>query len=333
MSLSEAFDSPLVKNIQQAFPYKPYQVGKCGCKKKNKNLKCREGDFEYERVQCFDGSESIICSQIDPNACPDIGNVKGRPLIIDTEEEQIGSDVSQNGRNITCIYGEELRQSDTALTDYTLAFGQDEDFALLAQNLCFTTSRMCPEDPLSGAPMPLCSRFVSETTDGELCRQEATKPANSTIYEQRMETYCSQESTPDCRCIDRVNTLVYDALKTNSDLTDGCWWRWCADANRFLVPPKIDETTDPTTCESVRKEIARKINQNVDTLECCQLQNNVIYSPDGIQDLPINCTFLEALRINESWFDQYGWWLIAFFSVFIIIIAFVAIWGIYFSRS
>ena len=322
MSLDPRLDAALIKTVRQIFPYKSYKVGKCGCKKKRQEfLQCNPGDFVVNKEKCFDGSEFLVCSKPDPNLCPELGGHKGTIL----PETDV---ISENGSNfVKCVYPDAIFDSPTVIDDYEQNFGQDEEFALLLAESCFRTTTDCPMDTLTGEKMPLCSQFVAPTQAGATCRQQALLPGNEKEYEDRMESYCRRETTPDCRCIDRTTNLAYDALKTDSSLDDGCWWRWCADSTSFLVPPRIVQATDPDNCVKVKQDIANEINNSVSTLECCQLQNNVIYAPDGFTTLPINCFFNDAVSVQKTWFQQYGWWILLIFIIFVVIVVIAIIWS------
>jgi len=322
MSLEALLDAALIKTVRQIFPYKPYKVGECGCNSKRKeNLTCDSGDFIFKRERCFDGSEFLVCSKPDPNLCPILGGHKG--AILPNSEV-----LSKNGdKLVQCVYPDAIFDSPTIINDYRHNFGDDEEFSSLLSEACFRTTTDCPMDPLTGEKMPLCSQFVSPNQTGATCRQQAFLQDKEKEYENRMESYCRRETTPDCRCINRTNVLVYDKLKTDNPLNDGCWWRWCSDSNSFLVPPDIVKNSDPDKCVQVKKEIAQEINNNVQTLECCQLQNNIIYAPDGINNEHINCFFNDVVLAQRTWFQQYGWWILLIFVIFISIVIIAIIWS------
>ncbi len=322
MSLDPLLDAALIKTVRQIFPYKPYKIGECGCKRRRKELlRCNTGDFVVKREKCFDGSEFLVCSKPDPNLCPVLGGHAGT-ILPDSEV------ISEDGSFLVkCVYPDAIFDSPTVIDDYQRNFGNDQEFALLLAESCFRTTTDCPIDPLTGEKMPLCSQFVAPNQSGATCRQQALLSGNEEEYENRMESYCRRETTPDCRCMTRTTNLVYDALKTESDLDDGCWWRWCADSTSFLVPPRIVQATDPDNCVKIKQSIAQDINNNVSTLECCQLQNNVLYSPDGTLDLQINCFFNDAVSIQRTWFQQYGWWILVIFIVFVVIVFICITWS------
>jgi len=320
---SEALlDAALIKTVRQIFPHKPYKVGECGCNRKQReNLTCDLGDFVFKRESCFDGSEFLVCSKPDPNLCPTLGGQKG--VILPNSEV-----VSEDGAKLVqCVYPDAIFDSPTVIDDYRRNFGDDQEFALLLSEACFRTTTDCPMDLLTGEKMPLCSQFVSPNQTGATCRQQALLPGNDQEFENRMESYCRRETTPDCRCINRTTNLAYDSLKTDTPLDDGCWWRWCADSSSFLVPPRIVKATDPDKCIEVKKDIARDVNNNVQTLECCQLQNNIIYAPDGVTDQQINCFFNDVVSAERTWFQQYGWWILVMVIIFIVIVLIAIIWS------
>lgn len=285
-------------------------------KGKEQHLFCRDGDFKVESGTTSKGCSYIVCTSPDEKVCPALGGVNGQV----TGVEISGESQEELAAFVTCGYTSEAFTGDTAITDYRNIFGSDEDFPLVLSASCFQTTEECPDDPLTGQKMPLCSKFVSTTETGKICREESVLPENSDTIKSDMEAYCRANTTADCRCIDRTGTLIYDSLRTGSSADDGCWWRWCSKPKEFLVPPDIVRATSENVCVPVRKQIAQEINKNVETIECCQIQQNVIYAPDGVVEQKVNCFFRDAQRSQSTWFTEYGWWvlIIAIFIAFIL---------------
>ena len=320
-------DTGFVKTVPAQKRIAVYRVGSdCSVRKRKKHQKymkdlpspqCDEGDIVIDGGECPDGSEFLICGQITPGICPMIGGEEGTVVAVEVTDQT----------SVTCAYSKNVLTSETAIDDYILAFGFDEDFDLILGEACFLTTENCPIDPLTGKKMPLCSRYVSPDSSGLICRQQALLPSNQAHFKSLMEQYCRTETTPDCRCIDRTNTLVYDSLRSGLATEDGCWWKSCANATDFLVPPDIVLGTYPQRCPDVLKKVANKINNNVDTIECCQIQQNVIYAPDGNTKLPVNCFFTDAVLLQESWAHQFGWWILILIVVFIVILGVAIVWA------
>ncbi len=321
--MSEVEDIGFIKTVSTQERIVMYRVGSdCSASKRRTrttNPQCDSGDVVIDNRECPDGSTFLICGQVTPGLCPTIGGEEGTVISVEVTED--------TQSNITCTYSKNVLTSETAIDDYIVAFGFDEDLPLILEEACFLTTENCPMDPLTGKKMPLCSRYVSPDFSGLVCRQQALLPSNQARFKSLMEQYCRTETTPDCRCIDRTNTLVYDALRSGSASEDGCWWKSCANPTDFLVPPDIVLGTDPQRCPDVLKKVATKINNNVDTIECCQLQQNVIYAPDGTTKLPINCFFTDAVLIQESWSRQYGWWILILIVAFIVVLVITGVWA------
>lgn len=286
-------------------------------KKSPADLRCDDGDFFLEFGTDSRGSEFIICGRVEDSVCPTIGGEGGKVQSLEVE----GDEKEELSAFVKCGYSSKAVISDTAITDYRNTFGSDEDFALVLSANCFQTSEECPIDPLTGRRMPLCSKFVSTTDTGRVCREEATLSANAETVEADMEAYCRTNTTADCRCINRTGTLIYDSLRTGTVTDDGCWWKSCSEPDKFLVPPNIVSATSEDVCVSVRKQISREINANLETIECCQIQQNVIYSPDGIKEEKVNCFFRDAQIAQSTWFSQYGWWVVLTLILIVFVIA------------
>lgn len=284
---------------------------------------CNKGDF------VVDGwSRETLCASVRENVCPSIGGERGVAIGISGGERSFyDGDDQMSFMDVRCGYSKNVFESETSIKDYSDTFGSDEDFPLLLQEACFKTTTECPIDPLTEKKMPLCSVYVSTGSSGEICRQEALVPSNQNTFEREMENYCRENSTPDCRCIDRVSTQVYDSLRTSDVTEDGCWWKWCSNTSDFLVPPKIVLGKDPQTCPDVLKKVANEINANASNIECCQIQKNVIYAPDGVTPLPVNCFFNDALVLERGWFSSYGWVIVMFVVLFIVLLGIIAIWA------
>lgn len=285
-------------------------------KKSRADIRCDDGDFLLEVGTDSRGSEFIICGRVDDSVCPTIGGHGGTVQSL----EVVGDERDELSAFADCGYTSRAITSDTAITDYRDTFGADEDFTLVLSANCFQTTEECPVDPLTGQKMPLCSKFVSTTDTGTVCREEATIPENAEIIEADMEAYCRVNTTADCRCINRTGTLIYDSLRTGTVTDDGCWWKSCAEPDKFLVPPNIVSATSEDVCVTVRKQISNEINANLETTECCQIQQNVIYAPDGVKEQTVNCFFRDAQTAQSTWFSEYGWWIVLtlIFIVFII---------------
>lgn len=289
--------------------------------KEENKLECNPGDFILEKGRDKKGQTYFVCGKVNnKEICPVIGENNGIIL---------GVNLKDDGKRITatadCGYTKKSITSEKSFNDYKNTFGRDKDFISLLSANCFQTTEECPIDPLTGKKMPLCSKFVSTTEVGKVCRQESLVPENSELIEVDMNAYCRDNTTADCRCINRNETLIYDSLKTGTVNDDGCWWKWCAQPEKFLVPPNIVNSTSQTKCPSVRKHIAREINSNLETIECCQIQQNVIYSPDGVTEQNVNCFFRDAQISQSSWFFKYGWgiMLVVIFIAIILVLLFI----------
>lgn len=285
--------------------------------KRNKDqvLTCREGDFPVESGTTSKGRQYVVCAKPGEGVCPSLGGEEGQVTGI----EVMGETQEDLAAFVTCGYTAEALAGDNAVKDYRDTFGSDEDYPLVLSASCFQTTEDCPKDPLTGQKMPLCSKFVSTTETGRICREESVIPENSDTIKADMEAYCQANTTADCRCIDRTGTLIYDSLRTGSSTDDGCWWRWCSKPEEFLVPPDIVRATSENVCVPIRKQIAQEVNDNVETLECCQIQQNIIYAPNGVSEEKVNCFFRDAQRSQSTWFTEYGWWVL----IIVIFIAFI----------
>jgi hypothetical protein len=139
-----------------------------------------------------------------------------------------------------------------------------------------------------------------------------------------MTQYCLNNPTPDCSCVERSKNKTYNTLRLDSSINDGCWWKPCGDPNTYLVPPNIVRGT--TNCDSVLSQIATKINRQWSRLDCCDLQDFVIYAPNGTEE-NINCVFTEAGESQLSWFEEYGWWI----SLIVLIIVLLLLATLFYS--
>lgn len=277
-------------------------------------------------IECPPGSKKPLCSKINNlSECPTINNDKGKLVQIGFTNPQ---DVTSEW-TITCEYPIQIDPNSTSpITDFVNATDPtDPNISSMLREECFKpTSNSCPVDPATGQPMPFCSVYISETTDGSTCRSNLQTSSPDTLA-QDMNDYCQQHNTPDCQCITRKNKRLYDALRPGiSGDEDGCWWKSCSDALTYLVPPSLQS---PDNCEKVRQKVASTINQNVNALDCASIQRNVIYAPNGVNELPVRCSFNDALLSQETWSQKYGWLLIIIIVVIFVAVLALIITGVY----
>lgn len=147
--------------------------------------------------------------------------------------------------------------------------GQDHNWDLILSNFCARPQRseFCPDDPLTGKPMePHCSTFLSKTDEGDMCRQWVNSKGN--IYQRYRDPnveksylkYCSttDDSTnqvgPDCACINRDDDPLYTAGVAGGQalsVSDGCWWKPCADNMHYLISRDIYNSDGYLNCANM----------------------------------------------------------------------------------
>lgn len=182
------------------------------------------------------------------------------------------------------------------------------DLLGLPQDVCIETVSTCPDDPITGEKMPICSRFLSTEDDGKRCREWSSRPVNTALSTAAKKRYCANNRDKgECGCINREDNPIYQRLRpkqSGSDY-DHCWWIPCGDDVHYLtLDGRKPECTD-RVCKQVGK---RFVNQSAFPRE----------STEGL----VNC----SLRSNEiSLWDRYMWWIISAIIFIILIVALVSI--------
>lgn len=127
---------------------------------------------------------------------------------------------------------------------------------------CKQPGEVCP---LSSGTYPTCSRFVSQGTDGELCRAWAdSSSAAAAVSDELMRDWADQHtnsyfplderaSDPTCLCINKTKDPTYNQLKAYArTANDGCWYEPCmpGSATQYLIPSS-ERQVDSGSCSDV----------------------------------------------------------------------------------
>jgi hypothetical protein len=129
----------------------------------------------------------------------------------------------------------------------------------MMSTFCTKVVKTCPKDPLTLKTMPTCSRMVSTSTDGELCQNWMKN--NKTVSDTSINSYCGNNNTGDCGCVNRALNPNYKELKEgiidgiSKNMDDRCWYTPCTVPYQpgELIPFSIQDTTFtcPDVCQSV----------------------------------------------------------------------------------
>lgn len=109
----------------------------------------------------------------------------------------------------------------------------------LMSKFCTQKVEECP-DKIKG-----CSRLMSTGDGSDICRAWFQGQSNAT-KDAMIQSYCIHNNTDDCKCINRANNDVYNAVKPGKIINDGCWFTPCANASKFLVPSNLHNPTCPS---------------------------------------------------------------------------------------
>lgn len=210
-----------------------------------------------ETVPCGYSSGSVRDPIVDTVQCPSFcpsQNICLKPnrdecyigLNSDGLDPLINIEWDREAPNLRCVF--DLNKIDRAdqLRVYESKFANSPYVNTLMGALCGKrVSKNC------GGGLKECSRYVATDEEGKMCRNWlASLPRD--IQDAEMTSYCLENDTPDCKCINRTTDPEYDRLKTLSNyFNDNCWYKPCA-SSASLVPHR---TSSQHCAENVCQQI------------------------------------------------------------------------------
>ena len=246
--------------------------------RKSFNLGCNSGLWAYD----VDINQAkTFCSTVCSNLCPNIGGEEPRAVNFTSGSNQprISPVLSWP---IKCTYDLDQFRTIEDVEIYREAFTKDGvlDNALIdiiGPKFClckipnqstFSTEGQsegegCPIDPNTNQRMPKCSNMVSSDTKLFTFCQDWQNAVNEATFNNLATNYCSQFNTPDCTCINCLNTTdqpICSAIASEIPGTESCWWAPCKKgSNNIYIQRKGAECDNAiTVCIQVNNIINNK---------------------------------------------------------------------------
>lgn len=122
-----------------------------------------------------------------------------------------------------------------------------------------------------------CSRLMSTGQDGTMCRAWATRePVRSDTTKR--DICRAHGSLDECRCLNRRENEIYQAVEGSMQMPDQCWFAPCQDFKNQLIPREM-QTQDgcPPSC-MVEYNVVKGLDEElVDSLLGCHVQSKPPY--------------------------------------------------------
>jgi len=203
---------------------------------------------------------------LDYSKCRNIGGVQAQVQWASVGNGDGGQNTLGTDSTLACLYPLATFNDLETVLDFEDAFGsepsnmKDPYTRQILPYFCLTQTTVgCPKNPATGVRMTACSRFVSEEPNNP-CPAWLTNIAqqDKSTADIALSAYCKAYNTPDCLCINRFVSPVYQAMSTGQTATtDSCWWTPCQDTfgspSAYLVNSEIQPCSTDTVqiCNNV----------------------------------------------------------------------------------
>jgi len=155
-------------------------------------------DWKYDSKSCFnDCPEIIFCSGLNPSICPKING-----------DVNVRWDHEEGPPSVLCSYPLDNFNKIKNIEIFHNKWGKNDDYnEKIMPYFCSQIVKTCPENT-ENSRFASCSRFVSNGTDGELCREWIKE--NPKLSDAAVVNYCTAHATEDCSCVSSVTYDVCD---------------------------------------------------------------------------------------------------------------------------
>lgn len=270
-------------NRKQTKSYKQYQRGSCDEQFKN----CSENDWKVSQGGCATGATGAIayCSVLNPAVC--LNSMEDRS---DKTLKPVLYNVKWADRNsldehvVTCNYNIDQITSENQILALQNLWKDDpkfrSDYFRIMNNYCSAIQyRDCTTNPFTEKPMSTCTRL---SKNGEyLCY----KWFNNMSPEDRdniIKNICLKNPMlEECKCYNRRDSPIYQAITTTQPISDVCWWKPCQTEFNNLIPSTlINIDCPPNICEKVHVGIeGRGVSiKDINKYTSCQISDSKLSS-------------------------------------------------------
>lgn len=249
----------------------PYETYSAPCYK-NKFVECQQGDIQIGIKECSAISTGqALCSKMNPNICPAIDG-------IEATDKSWTKNTSKSILNTLCSYNIDNIKTVNGIKKFKEKFLKQGDeiniqaYDKLMGNFCNQKSIQCPNDPITGKQMTLCSRYVAKNSEGKLCRKyiEEVHNSNDPLRKQKLKNsqyeWCADKGDNyDCRCINSNINPFFNKIKLtiSPEYQDSphLWYKPCFSSSNLR--PSTNKQTQPTisfTTDNIKPDIIPYIN-------------------------------------------------------------------------
>lgn len=249
----------IIGHLVQTSKKHQYRPGNCSC------FHCSAFST---RIPCHT-TYNIMDWQIGSDTCCG-GFCKSQPRCVQPDKDECYIGLSSKGQdplvkyewnrqapNLRCVYNLDKIDTKNQIIMYQDKFGDNND---IISKYCTQKVNTCPKG------MKECSRLKSIGEGGNECRFWFEKQPDY-IQDAAMQNYCLRHNTKDCKCVNRANSHIYQALKGSHSINDGCWYSACANEGQYLVPTHLINPTCPDKMCQVIFDIIKDRDVSIDNVQ------------------------------------------------------------------
>ena len=203
------------------------------------------------------------CCQPNPSSCPSLPLSTGTLSPSGQQLTNPGGCVGKTSCQGLCSYPVSAFATGSDAMTFRNTFGNDSYTQNFMPAFCSqrASPANCPTDPVTGKKLSACSRFVSIASDGAACREWAND--NVILADPARVTYCVNNDTPDCGCINAPNNPIFKTLQPGSAFNRGCWWLPCSQPSTYLVTQNYVPSQASGGCpNSICQTVINAVNSN-----------------------------------------------------------------------
>ena len=235
--------------------YNTYSTGKCGpCT----THQCNGADWEIGSRSCACGYRPD-CSNLNNAVClnPDEnqnGNTQLGPLLASANWAESSND--KHGKpGVVCEYNPVKFTTDDQVNAFETLWKTNPNFKDsyfgLMNKYCSEIGTTCINDPVTGNPMPKCSKMFGKTNNNACTKWFSNlAPADRDTF---VNNICrANQDLVECKCANRATDKTYQAVSTSEPISDACWWKPCKNDSYYLLPSNMLNPTCPSDiCQTV----------------------------------------------------------------------------------
>lgn len=230
-------------------------------------IPCPNNEWGYQCV-----NDTHLCSQIDPNLCPQIDGPSSRTW--ETSNSDLNSTAS--GRNVVCTYNLSQFRRLSDVQTWIATFGSTGPmYNNIMESFCLQPSFNCNANIATLPGLTGCSRINENSQIGSYCRSWYDSLPITNVSVENFCTSMTGSHLRDCLCynkqyIDPEYNNINNALPRNTPAA--CWYKPCSDKS-YLI--SFHEKTNLHTCPNgICTQINACFNDFDSLVTCNKLSTN-----------------------------------------------------------